>query len=364
MPYVKRSVGRAKLISYCTLVLILVTLPFVAGPTASASGHWPPPVTGARITAVTRLDDRMLDLAVRSPAMRGTVPVRVILPRSWSAWRRPGYPTLYVLHGGEDDYTSWTRETDIEDLAKDSEALIVMPDGGRNGQYSDWYVGWPRWETFHTRELPRLMEREFRANSTRAVIGLSMGGLGALNYAGRHPGMFRYAASLSGIVDLDDPSTHTFLWVYNALHDNELIRIWGDPARHADIWESHNPSAMVTAYRGTKIHLCAGTGEVGPLDAGRDFASVLASASEGILTSSQERFARSLRAAGVDVTTHVYKPGTHSWPYWKRELHLIWPTVMNELSHQAGVGKWPGHRGSGRADVGRHRVSWSRARQA
>ncbi|MEU0004282.1 alpha/beta hydrolase family protein [Streptomyces sp. NPDC006314] len=334
----RSSVGRARLISYCVLqFLTLVTLPFVAGPTASASGDVPPPPTGARITAEKKLDARMLDLTVQSPAMRGTVPVRVILPRNWSSERTRGYPTLYVLHGGEDDYTSWTRETDIEDLAKDSETLIVMPDGGRNGQYSDWYAGWPRWETFHTLELPRLMERRFQANSTRAVIGLSMGGLGALNYAGRHPGMYRYAASLSGIVDLDDPATHAFLWAYNATHDNELVRTWGDPAQHPDIWASHNPSAMVTAYRGTKIRLSVGTGEVGPMDAGRDSASVLASMSEGIFRPSQERFAESLRAAGVDVTTHIYTPGTHSWPYWKRELHLLWPTVMNELGRQAGT---------------------------
>jgi diacylglycerol O-acyltransferase / trehalose O-mycolyltransferase / mycolyltransferase Ag85 len=34
-----------------------------------------------------------------------------------------------------------------------------------------------------------------------AVAGASMGGLGALAYAARHPGLFRAAASFSGIVD-------------------------------------------------------------------------------------------------------------------------------------------------------------------
>ncbi|MGW3725737.1 alpha/beta hydrolase [Streptomyces sp. NPDC000851] len=330
--HVKKSVGRTKPISCSILeLLILVTLPFVAGPTASASDRTTPADTDARITGVKRIDARTLDLTVRSPAMGRRVPVRVILPASWRTEPTRTYPTLYMLHGGEDDYTSWTRETDVEDLAEDSEALIVMPDGGRNGQYSDWQFGRPRWETFHTRELPRLMERKLRANSARAVIGLSMGGLGALNYAGRNPGMFRYAASFSAIVDLDDPVIRAFLWLYNASHDNELIKAWGDPEEHADIWNSHNPSAMVTAYRGMRIHLSAGTGDLGPLDEGRDAASVLPSMSEGILAPSQNRFARALRAAGVDVTTHIYKPGTHSWPYWKRELHLIWPTVMDEL---------------------------------
>ncbi|MGW0838709.1 alpha/beta hydrolase [Streptomyces sp. NPDC002787] len=328
----EKSIGPAKLIRFFTLAfLILVTLSFLAGPTAFAAGHTGTPDPSARITGVKRISARMLDLTVLSPAMRGTVPVRVILPKSWRSEPTHRFPTLYMLHGGEDDYTSWSRETDIEDLAKDSEALIVMPDGGMNGQYSDWLAGGPRWETFHTRELPRLMEQKLRANSSRAVVGLSSGGLGALNYAGRHPGMFRYAASFSGFVDLDDPVVRAFLWLYSAFHGNEVISAWGDPTEHADVWKAHNPSAMVTAYRGTKVHLAAGTGDVGPLDQGRDFATVLPSMSEGLLAPSQERFARALRAVGVNVTTHIYKPGTHSWPYWQRELHLIWPAVMNEL---------------------------------
>ncbi|WSQ09323.1 esterase family protein [Streptomyces sp. NBC_01231] len=289
--------------------------------------------TGARITDVDEIDARTVDLTVRSRAMRASVPVRVILPKSWKSERERTFPVLYMLHGGEDDYTSWTRETDVEALAENSEVLVVMPDGGMHGYYSDWYAGRPRWETFHTVELVRLMERSFRANSSRAVVGLSMGGFGALNYAARHPGMFRYVASMSSYVDLDDPTVRFLLLLGSAMDGVDINRVWGDPKRHPDIWQAHNPAAKPDAFVGTKVHLSSGDGTPGPLDEGHSQSALLVgSMAEAALPASVTKFAESLRSAGVDVSTNLYEPGTHSWPYWQRELHSIWPAVTEELS--------------------------------
>jgi hypothetical protein len=76
-----------------------------------------------------------------------------------------------------------TRSTDIETLSRDADLLVVMPEGGSAGFYSDWLSG-PRWETFHTEELPALLAAGYRAGDRQAVAGVSMGGLGALGYAG------------------------------------------------------------------------------------------------------------------------------------------------------------------------------------
>ena len=43
----------------------------------------------------------------------------------------------------------WTGSPDIEKLVQQSGFMVVMPDGGKAGFYSDWQAG-PRWETFHT----------------------------------------------------------------------------------------------------------------------------------------------------------------------------------------------------------------------
>ncbi|WP_159052520.1 alpha/beta hydrolase [Streptomyces bungoensis] len=293
--------------------------------------HWPHRVE-ARLTGVKVIDKRMRDLMVSSPAMGISIPVRVILPASWSENPRATYPVVYMFHGGDDDYTSWTRETDVEALAKNADALIVMPDAGRNGYYSDWFAGNPRWETFHTHELVRLMEKKFRASRTRAVVGLSMGGFGALNYAAHNRGMFRYVASMSSYVDLNDPAVRLELALGTGKEGIDIKDVWGDPVKNADVWRAHNPAAMPGAFRGTHVHLSAGTSEPGPLDKGSASGVLLASVlGEAPLSGQMDRFARSLRSQGVDVTTHLYTPGTHSWPYWQAELHDIWPSVMKSI---------------------------------
>src|SRR5690348_9674942 len=129
----------------------------------------------------------MRDLTVASPALGGTVKVRLLLPVRY--WSRPGvrWPVLYLLHGCCDSYQSWTRSTDVESIPALRGVLVVMPEGGDVGFYSNWRDG-PAWETFHTRELPRLLERSYGAGVPRAIAGLSMGGLGAIDYAARHRG--------------------------------------------------------------------------------------------------------------------------------------------------------------------------------
>jgi S-formylglutathione hydrolase FrmB len=38
-----------------------------------------------------------------------------------------------------------------------------------------------------------------------------------------------------------------------------------------------------------------------------------------------------LRELGVPATIDLYGPGTHSWPYWQRELHKAMPRILAQL---------------------------------
>jgi S-formylglutathione hydrolase FrmB len=94
------------------------------------------------------------------------LPVRLLLPEGWSKQAGRTWPVLYMLHGGVDDYTSWTRMTRVEELTEDLDAIVVMPEGGGSGNYSDWHNGGkggpPGWETFHTEELLDVLESGYR----------------------------------------------------------------------------------------------------------------------------------------------------------------------------------------------------------
>jgi S-formylglutathione hydrolase FrmB len=320
-------------------VLTAVTIPgataSVSAPNADLAVQDAPPVrtdNGAYVAETTQVGPNIADLSINSPSMGTRVPVRVIFPRSWSPDSDRTYPTLYLLQGASDDYTSWTRETDIEELASEEDVIVVTPEGGRAGFYTNWWnygrKGGPNWETFHTEELPQILERGYRANSRRAVIGLSEGGLGALNYAARHAGEYVFAGSFSGVVDLSDAALRAGIVVTCAREGVDAMRLWGDPNRNKKLWDEHNPVRMVNKFRDVKVYLSAATGMPDSLDRN---GSLEAGLLEAPTYQPNVRFADQLRKAGVDVTAHLYLTGTHAWPYWERELHLAWPSVLSVL---------------------------------
>jgi S-formylglutathione hydrolase FrmB len=78
------------------------------------------------------------------------------------------------------------------------------------GWYSDWKGETdghfaPQWETYHITQLVPFIDANFNTiknRSGRAIAGASMGGFGALKYAGRFPGVFSAVGSFSGGTDL------------------------------------------------------------------------------------------------------------------------------------------------------------------
>ena len=173
-----------------------------AGPTASLTPASPatigqPADDGARIVGIQTIDGRTRDLTVESPAV-GTVMVRLLLPSTFADQPTARFPVLYLLHGGGGEYTDWTTNTDVEAFTAPTRLLVVMPaavtstmgelgtdrpHGGTGGSTA--------WETFHLTELRQLLERNWQAGDARAIAGLSLGGLGTVNYAGRHPDLLR-----------------------------------------------------------------------------------------------------------------------------------------------------------------------------
>ena len=234
---------------------------------------------------------------------------------------------LYLLHGCCDTYVSWTRSTDIENFTRNLNALVVMPDGGSVGFYTDWRKG-PEWETFHTRELPALLAARYQASRRAVIAGVSMGGLGALDYAARHPGMFTVAASFSGIVDtrLSDDESQGYVSLVRS-QGGDPQSLWGDPTADAGVWRAHNPYDLAPLLKGVRLFVSAGDGRPGPLDVSRSHADPI----ESSIGAENVVFARRLRTLRLDATIDLYGAGTHNWVYWQRELHRAWPLISRGL---------------------------------
>ncbi|SDY68929.1 S-formylglutathione hydrolase FrmB [Micromonospora pattaloongensis] len=322
------------------MVAALTGLALVAGPASPPAAAAPSDraAAGASVIAEETIGPRLVDLTIQSPALGGTATVRLLTPDGWAERdRRDRWPVLYLLHGCCDSYLSWTRSTDVASIPELRDVLVVMPEAGAAGWYSDWWNfgagGTPGWETFHLRELRKILEHGYGAGPKRAIAGLSMGGFGAMSYAARNPGMFRAAASFSGVVH---PSADAQFWLpFFGRTGQDPYALWGDPVAQRAIWAAHDPYDLAKRLRHTKLFLATGDGTAGgPFDPpGRT------DGLEALIHRENVAFADRLEQLGVDVTTNFYGPGTHSWPYWQRELHRALPMLLDALHVRAGVGR-------------------------
>jgi S-formylglutathione hydrolase FrmB len=274
---------------------------------------------GARIISVTVVDARIRDLLIDSPAV-GVAGVRILVPRQFDAQPTKRWPVLYLLHGATGQHLNWTQSSDVEAFTQATDLLVVMPDGGEKGWYSDWWNGGrggaPMWETFHLDELAQLLERNWHAGKRRVIAGLSMGGYGAMEYAARRPGMFLAAASYSGAVD-----------PLGGGLDIGTQDLWGSPVAQAEVWKAHDPVNLAAALKGTALYISYGDGTPGPLDqagASRDDL-------ETWIAGLNKTFVARLRELKIPATVEAYGPGTHDWPYWQRALHRSMPLLLKAL---------------------------------
>ncbi|MET8981396.1 alpha/beta hydrolase-fold protein [Streptomyces sp. NPDC004539] len=293
----------------------------------------------AAVITVTRLGPRTFDLGIPSAALGRTAPVRIILPTAYTARPDSVWPVLHLLHGAHDDYTSWTRETDIEAFTANRDLIVAMPDGGPTGIPTRWQTG-PDYETFQLQEVPAALRAGYRASGVQAVAGVSTGGYGAMAHAARHPGTFAAAASYSGIPDTTVPTMPAIIQGIVAREILNPLSLWGDPTRDSATWQDFNPRARAEALRGTALYVSAGSGSLsGGLDTvialarlvTGGVAAVLPGALESLVAPSTRSFVTVLGQLGIPATQHLYQGGGHQWSDWKGEFTASWPVLAGAL---------------------------------
>lgn len=201
--------------------------------------------------------------------------------------------TVYLLHGLTDNCTGWTRYSCCERYARERGVALVIPEVQRSF-YIDGASGL-RYFTYVSQELPRAMQRLFGLSPEREknyVMGLSMGGYGALKCALTYPERYAGCGSFSGVTDLDGlralPSPPLHPWEFDALL---------------------GPGGAA----GTENDLFA-------LAAGKTLPPVYLSCGEqDSLYPMNVKFARYLESRGA-YYRFDHRPGAHAWDFWDRSL--------------------------------------------
>jgi diacylglycerol O-acyltransferase/trehalose O-mycolyltransferase len=309
---------RRRLLAGVLATLLLPALVTVAGGSATAGAYSRP---GLPVET----------LMVPSPAMGRDIPVK---------FQGGGSKAVYLLDGlrARDDNSGWDIETAAFENYFESGLSVVMPVGGMSSFYTNWQgpaIGNGQrynyqWETFLTSELPGyLAANKGVSPSGNAVVGLSMSGSSALILAANYPNQFRYAASLSGFLNLSDGIWPLLVGV--AMRDAggfDATAMWGPGGGPA--WKRNDPTVNVGRLvgNGTRVWVYCGNGRPGELG-GADFPAQLL---ESITLDSNKNFQRQYQAAGGSNGTFNFPAnGTHGWGYWGSQLNAMKPDIQRTL---------------------------------
>jgi len=181
-----------------------------------------------------------------SAALGREVAYVVDLPPSYDAAAGRKYPAVYALHGLFEGSGFWERRglatilAELRQTGTVPEFLVVAADGG-NSFFVNAKAG--RYEDMVTNDLVAHVEATYRVvpgRDARALLGISMGGYGALHVAFDQPGLFAAVASHSAMLLEKIPAAEQGArrGQMAAFH-----QVFGDPIDPA-LWNENDPLAQ------------------------------------------------------------------------------------------------------------------------
>lgn len=181
----------------------------------------------------------------------GELGIAIYQPPGYDRQQAEAYPLLLFLHGGngsERDLLYFKAMFDAEILSGRLPPLVIATPSARRSLYMDYKDGSQRWESFILSDvLPLLRRLEFVAQhrDRTFICGVSMGGLGALRIAFKHPELFAAVAALEPAVEArltwQGVGPETRFW----RPETVLHPMFGDPI-DPDYWEANNPATIAS----------------------------------------------------------------------------------------------------------------------
>jgi S-formylglutathione hydrolase FrmB len=246
----------------------------------------------------------MQDVTFHSASLQRNMPYRVILPATIPSKNK--LSVIYLLHGGGGGYRDWSNYSDVARFAE-SGFILVMPEGNSCYYMNAAERPQDRYEDYVTKDLINDVESRFPAatgRDHRAIIGISMGGFGAITLSLKHPELFAFVGGISSAIDV--PSRPFSLKRIGQYRGHALIfGPWGSQTRR-----DNDPNVL------------AGSAE----PAAVPYLFLTCGQQEGLLAANI-RFAAILEKRGFKYEFHSVSGG-HDWNQWNRRL----PTLFQSLT--------------------------------
>ncbi|WP_312856166.1 alpha/beta hydrolase [Nocardioides pelophilus] len=303
------------------IALVLITSFLAAAPADARSSDLLFTSMGPRQVRVELANQTYVDPSSVSGRTKDPVPHSgvVQLPVDFHPQPAGRYRLLVLLHGSGGSSTTWTERGDLLHDARLQDVVVLSLDGGHYGMYTNWVrLGGARWLDLHRALINAVIERFSISTdrSARAIVGVSMGGQGALRYAGQWPETFGTVGALSpALPDMRSPEAVAAYPLQVSAKAGTLVRyrdtwgpVFGPRARRA------NPMDNLARLVGTTVHVTAGDGSACPDGAGVPEPD--SAVTEMGIARQTRRYARALSANGVAVTTAEHCGAHGDWRWW------------------------------------------------
>ena len=162
--------------------------------------------------------------------------LRVYTPPGYESNPGQRYPVLYLFHGTGDTEATWTEfgraNLILDNLIADGKALpmlLIMPDGHADLQEEegDHKANFLKFEADVLGSVLPLVDETYRTIATsagRAINGLSMGGMQALDIGINHPDLIAYVGGMSAYVPMAEDLLQKGF--HNPRFDEEIKLLW------------------------------------------------------------------------------------------------------------------------------------------
>ncbi len=244
------------------------------------------------------------DITFHSAALNRDTRYRVILPAKITTGQK--LPVVYLLHGRGEDFRSWSNDSDVARFAERG-LILVMPEGDSSYYTNSATNLQDRYEDYIASDLISDAESRFpviRDRDHRAVVGVSMGGYGAVKLAFDHPELFAFVGAMSPAIDVPSRRFSWRRW-RQSLFFNSIFGPEGSPTRRND-----DPFVFARQADPAKVPFL-----------------FLTCGEQESLFGPNRRFAALLSQRHFDYEFHTV-PGNHNWNQWNGWL----PTIFRSLS--------------------------------
>ena len=290
-----------------------------------------PNIGDTKVITMTKKDGRYEQWLIDSGDMKRGITVEVYRAAM------PNAPFLYLLDGVGSELPSGFMQWGAKEQFADQNVNLIIPTGGQGSMWADWneqdpVLGISKWETFITRDLPRLFEPRFSTNPNRAIGGISMGAGAAVTIATRHPELYKGVFGISGCYSTDALGQILTRYTVES-RGATLTNMWGEPGNKQ--WVANDALINAEKLNGKAIYLSSGTGVANPgdwedyhNDAANFVAGMALEQATGQCTWAADR---RLRELGIQAEIDHLPTGMHNWSYYSKQVPVAWNSIKHSL---------------------------------